>query len=208
MKMRHAAIVSMAAVFAAGSCTGRAADADLLGLYIGGALGQSDVRLHRTYAGTAYPFSEDHTGWKAIVGIRPVPIFGAEIEYMDFGNPTYAPPMTEESWHTNTKATALFGTLYAPIPIPFFDVYGKLGVARLRSDVTTYYYGPIPEGFRCYPAGVAYCEGRIDRSDTGLAFGAGVQFRFRPVALRIEYEQIDSSIGDPNMASLGLTWTF
>jgi hypothetical protein len=113
-----------------------------------------------------------------------------------------------ESWHANSRATAVFGMLYAPIPSPFVDVYGKLGVARLRSDVTTYYYGPIPVGFPCRPSGAPYCEGVIDSSGTGAAFGAGVQFKVRATAARLEYEQIDTSIGNPSMASLGVTWTF
>lgn len=205
--MRNLAIFCMAVVFGAGGSGAKAAD--LLGLYIGASIGRSDVRLARTAAGTPHPFSEDHDGWKAMVGIRPVPIFGTEVEYLDFGNPTYAPPMGLESWHTNSHATAVFGMLYAPIPSPFVGVYAKLGVARLRSDVTTYYYGGLPAGYSCrHPSGARYCEGAIDSSGTGSAFGAGVQFKFRAVAARLEYERIDTSIGDPSMASLGVTWTF
>lgn len=204
--MRNLPIFCLAVVFGVGGSSAKTAG--LLGPYIGASIGRSDVRIAKTVAGTAYPFGEDHDGWKAIVGIRPVSIFGGEVEYLDFGNPTYSPPMGLESWHTNSRATAVFGMLYAPIRGPFADVYAKLGIARLRSDVTTYYYGPIPAGFPCRPSGAPYCEGVIDSSATGLAFGAGVQFMVRTVAARLEYERIHTGIGGPSMASLGVTWTF
>jgi hypothetical protein len=111
-----------------------------------------------------------------MVGIRPVSIVGVELEYLDFGNPGYAsPPSTTGVVHS--KAGALFGLLYAPIPVPIFDLYGKLGVASLQTDVN----GKIP--FLFCPAGFVNCGTiAVNDRDTGLTYGAGVQFRFAAAA--------------------------
>jgi len=178
---------------------------DTLGFYIGAAAGESDVRLDRSLTSTLNDVSEHHSGWKAILGIRPLPIVGAELEYLDFGNPSYtsgaSPTIT--SGVVDAKAGALFGMVYAPIPVPFLDVYGKLGLTRLHNTAN----GEI-SGLFC-PAGFANCGLiAVNRTNTDLGYGAGVQFKFGAAAIRAEYERINSSIGDPDMASLGLTWTF
>ena len=37
--------------------------------------------------------------------------------------------------NSHPKATLLYGVGYLPLPLPFLDVYGKLGVARLQTDI-------------------------------------------------------------------------
>ncbi len=178
---------------------------DLLGLYIGAAVGESDVRLDRSLTSTLNDVSEHHSGWKAIVGIRPLPIVGAELEYLDFGNPSYASDVspTITGGVVNAKAEALFGMVYAPIPISFLDVYGKLGLTRLQMDAN----GAI-SGLPC-PSNPVHCGViAVSRTNTDLGYGAGVQFKFGAAAVRAEYERINSSIGDPDMVSLSITWTF
>jgi hypothetical protein len=175
---------------------------DPLGFYIGAAAGESDVRLDRSLTSTLNDVSEHHGGWKAIVGIRPLSIVGAELEYLDFGNPSYTSGAFT-SGVVVAKAGALFGMVYAPIPIPFLDVYGKLGLTRLQNTVNGRISGlPCPSSF--VNCGVI----AVSRTNTDLGYGAGMQFKFGAAAVRAEYERINSSIGDPNMASLGLTWTF
>jgi hypothetical protein len=167
--------------------------ADLLGLYIGGAMGGSTVRVDQSLTGTSNDVTERHTGWKAMVG--------AELEYLDFGNPGYTSgPATGV---VDSKAVALFGLLYAPIPLPVFDLYGKLGVARLQTDVNGHEYGLL-----C-PPGVPNCGTMaVSRHDAGVGYGAGVQFKFAAAAVRAEYERVSTSSSSPDMFSLGLTWTF
>jgi opacity protein-like surface antigen len=201
--MKHPAFFLLAFTCAATCATVQAADS--LGFYIGGAVGQADVRVDSSLASTSSDVSEHHAGWKAIVGVRPLSFVGAELEYLDFGNPSYAfatpPPTTMGA--VDSKAAALFGVLYVPIPVPFFDVYGKVGVARLRTDVN----GMIT-GLFC-PVSLPNCGTiAISRTDTDLGYGAGVQFKFASAAVRAEYERIDSSNGSPDMLSLGFTWTF
>ena len=198
--MKRAMLLFAFAVTLIAACgTGEATD--LLGLYIGGAMGGSTVRVDQSLAGTPNDVTERHTGWKAMVGIRPLSMLGAELEYLDFGNPSYTGgPATGV---VDSKAVALSGLLYAPIPLPVFDLYGKLGVARLQTDVNGHEYGLF-----C-PVGLPTCGTiAVSRHDTGVGYGAGVQFKFAAVAVRAEYERVNTSSSSPDVFSLGLTWTF
>ncbi len=95
--------------------------------------------------------------------------------------------------------------LYAPIPVPLFDVYAKAGVAWLRTSGNSQAFntsGP------CQLLPCSLLPYHFSRNDTDPAFGAGVQFKVSKLALRAEYERIQGSAGKPDLVSLGLTWTF
>ena len=103
------------------------------------------------------------------------------------------------------KATTAFGILYAPIPLPILDVYAKAGVARLQTSVAAAgAFGCWPP-LQCaaYPATV-----HRDQTDARYAYGAGIQAKLSAIGIRLEYERISASEGDPNLLSLGITWTF
>ena len=75
---------------------------------------------------------------------------------------------------SHPKAAVLYGVGYLPMPVPFLDVYGKAGVARLQTDLTTYQYtggGYCPPPYSACSAPTAY---RIDQWNTKFAWGAGV----------------------------------
>ncbi len=173
---------------------------DLIGLYVGAGVGKSEVRAPRAFANTAYDFNEHHNSWKAILGIRPLPFLGAEFEYLDFGKPDQGTIVSDST--VNARGPAFFGMLYAPLPVPFLDVYAKVGVARLKADGEFVYHGPLPVG---YPAGC--CSISSSSTDTGAAYGAGMQLKFGAAAVRAEYERIRTSPVQPDMLSLGFTWT-
>jgi opacity protein-like surface antigen len=105
--------------------------------------------------------------------------------------------------YSQAKAGAAFGVLYLPLPIPWFDVYGKAGVARLHEiDYFNYQTQPCNAVPGCYTATQA------DRWSTDFAYGAGVQWHVGVLGLRAEYERIDTSGANPDMFTFGLTWTF
>jgi hypothetical protein len=49
---------------------------------------------------------------------------------------------------------------------------------------------------------------RYEVTNTGLAAGAGAQFKFGSLSVRGEYERFSAAGGNPSLFSLGLTWTF
>jgi hypothetical protein len=176
--------------------TARAAD-DLLGLYVGGSIGRSDIHLDNSWMATPDEVVLCHTGWTASVGVRPLRYLGAEFQYLDFGNAHW------DSTTVHTNAEALAAVLYAPISVRFLDVYAKLGPAHWHSTVNTELFG-----LQC-PDILPHCgQIAVKQESTDLVYGAGLQFRFGPGAVRMEYERIEAYPAYPYMYQVGLTWTF
>jgi Outer membrane protein beta-barrel domain len=200
-----------------GACALGAAAAALadnpLGAYVGAGVGQSTVGNNNFYDYGYYGGYHDHdAAWKAIIGIRPLPIIGAEVEYLDFGNGNgnngyYGSSYFYQNASSHPKAGILYGVGYLPLPLPFLDVFAKAGVARLKSDITTFVYpaGPCAPPYTACTAPTAF---RTDQTDTKFAYGAGVQARFQDFAFRAEYERINSQFGDPAAVTVSATWTF
>jgi opacity protein-like surface antigen len=205
MKNRIVKTVLLAASLALAQ---QASAIDVLGFYVGAGAGRADLKGEVPNSSTISGFSVDaeDTAWKAIVGVRPISLLGAEVEYIDLGSPS------ETSGRLNVqadlKATAVFGLLYLPIPAPFIDIFGKAGYARVEGDVTA----SLVPGTAC-PAVVPALPGcagpiRADLDDNVFAAGAGAQFKFASWAIRAEYERFMFSGDDPSLISLSLTKTF
>jgi hypothetical protein len=129
-----------------------------LGVYVGAGVGESTVRSDNGYGyndsfGYGGYYSQDHHfAWKVAAGIRPIPAAGAELEYIDFGHPG-----SDGDYYSNTyyvgpdshpRAIAAFGVGHLPLPLPFLDVFGKLGVARLPAIRRQLHAGE-PLGYAC-----------------------------------------------------------
>jgi hypothetical protein len=193
---------------------------DLLGMYVGGSVGQSNVRASQLDFIGPYPpnpspapvsVSKSATGWKVFAGLRPSSLVGAELAYTDFGHPTVSqgPPPAGFGLAYNAvlraKATTAFGILYAPIPIPILSVYAKAGVARLQTSVEAAGAFGCWTPLKCaaYPVMV-----HRDQTDARFAYGAGIQAKLSAIGIHLEYERISASEDDSSLLSLGLTWTF
>jgi opacity protein-like surface antigen len=213
------AVSCLALAIAACLACGRASAGDSFGFYIGGSVGQSNVRASQLDFIGAYPLnpapshvsiSKSTTGWKVFAGIRPISWVGAELAYTDFGHPTASqgPPVgfgLAYQAALRAKATTAFGILYAPVPVPFLDVYAKAGVARLETttDATGAFGCWAPLACAAYPVTV-----RRDQTGAHFAYGAGVQARLSAIGVRVEYERISAADGNPDLLSVGLTWNF
>jgi len=185
-----------------------ASDLNPLGFYVGGGVGRADVRSSITTQ-PSYEFDEHDTGWKVLVGLRPIRLFAPEIEYVDFGHPTSTTSTAQLAPFTLysdvfQRATTLSGLLYVPIPLPYLEVYARTGLARLQSSGNPYLNctsGPCPL-FAPYPSFP------FNRTDTDFLYGAGLQVKYSALAVRLEYERINDSRGDPDMLSAGVIWNF
>jgi opacity protein-like surface antigen len=196
--MRHdhalAAFASVAlAVLATAVST---AHADPLGLYVGAGIGEAQVKVD------AANFSESHAGWKVLVGLRPLAVFGAELEYVDFGHPSASP--FNEPTDAHVRAAALSALLYAPLPTSTVDLYAKAGFSRLQSTGST----TLPGVGTCTIGNPNCALFSFDRTDTRIAFGVGAQVKLSDVAIRGEYQRFSSALGDPTFWSVALTWSF
>jgi opacity protein-like surface antigen len=185
---------------------------NLLDVYVGGSVGEAHLRTEDTSAFNYYsvPFNARNTAWKAFVGVRPISQLAIEVSYTDFGKAVGpGPPDLIVSYYEATSrqsAISAFAIGHLPLPVPFLDVYAKLGLADLHTDsqVTLAPYDcPASEPYVCLP------HTRSDnRWNTDLTYGAGVQAKFGPFAVRAEYERIDAHVGNPDLLSIGASWTF
>jgi Outer membrane protein beta-barrel domain len=204
--------------------SGNAVAGDLLGFYVGGTIGQSELRGDlnsfncgfSSCSGIPSPsFARHATGWEVMAGIRPLPFLGAEAAYIDFGssgttsvaiNSTATFPGILVSGTTHPTATALFAVGYLPVPLPYLDVFAKVGVAELRSNIN-------------FTGNLGYCAAPVCDPITGVqsphsgtntrpAYGAGLQMKLGSFAVRAAYDRISANTGDPSLLSLGLSWGF
>jgi OmpA-OmpF porin, OOP family len=201
--------VTLPAIMAVCACAAstRALADDPVGFYLGAGVGYSTVRSDDPAYGLPGYFNDHQTAWKAIAGIRPIPVVGAEVEYIDFGHPDHsygANGFATYGLDSHPRAAAVFGVGYLPLPVPFFDVFAKAGVARLQTDVTTF------QPQVCTPL-TSPCPGiytRYNQTDNRFAYGVGVQSKAWGFAFRAEYERISSQFGDPDALTVSATWTF
>jgi opacity protein-like surface antigen len=179
-----------------------------IGLYFGGGVGESTIRSDDPPYGFPAYYNDHETAWKAIIGVRPISFVGAEVEYIDFGEPGHHNGYYDVNYYgydSHPRAPVLFGVGYLPSPLPYVDVYGKAGVARLKMTLNSY------QSTTC--AGTNPCPdilvGRSDVTQTKFAWGAGVSSRL-PLGftVRAEYERIASPYGDPDAFTIGALWTF
>jgi outer membrane protein with beta-barrel domain len=201
---------SFMAIVGLGACAASATAlaADPLGIYVGAGVGESNLRSDGYGYNDYYGYDNHQTTWKAMVGVRPVlsPI-GAEFEYIDFGSANVNSNYFFNGNYFNgdnsrARATALFGVGYLPLGLPFLDVFGKAGVARLQENEGTY-YTPCPAPETCVVTNIGYSNWT-----TNFAYGLGVQTRFGNLGLRAEYERISATGGDPDALTVSATWTF
>ena len=198
-----------------GAACRSASAADPLGFYVGAGIAHSQVRNDVQFVGASgsVGLSGGATGWKAILGIRPLSVIGAEAEYLDFGSASGSAniPATvttgglNATGNSHPKAPAVFAMGYLPIPLPYLDIFAKAGVAELKSSVNATAQATCPISLPCIP--ILIPPYSASSSDTRFAYGAGVQVKLASLAVRAEYERIHSSRGDPDLLSLALTWS-
>lgn len=172
---------------------------DLLGLYVGGAMGQAQVRVDASGFSTQ-DFKENHSAFKFLVGGRALSVLGAELEYVDMGHPAGA--LSGLPAEGSAKGTAAFALLYLPIPLPVLDIYGKVGVSHLQTSLRGSLVSPVCVGPCTTLGSFSYGSSR-----SALAAGAGVQLSLASVAVRAEYERFGTAVASPDMVTLGLTWS-
>jgi opacity protein-like surface antigen len=183
-------------LLSAGLAASTAASADdLLGLYVGAGVGQSTLK--QDY----YQIDAHATGWKVMAGWRPLSFIGAEIEYANLGskNVTYYSGLSSQHISTDAHATAVFAVGYLPVPLPWIDLYGKLGAARVQNNTTYQFSGGTP---------ILGAPVITDNTRTSVAWGAGLQFKFGMPAVKVEYERFSGQQGNDSLLTAALTLNF
>ena len=163
-----------------------AARADQGMVYLGAGLSNDNLR---DIAATNSNLNS--TSWKVWGGVRPISLFAIEADYIDLGSQTVTAPGGVAT-HLNYKAFTGYAVGYAPIPIPWVDVFGKVGLARWNSNGSTSPGAPA---------------GLFSLSDNGtqFAWGIGGQIHAGNFGARLEYENFSiRNTGGANIVSLGV----
>jgi opacity protein-like surface antigen len=176
---------------AASACSPAFAD-DFLGIYVGAGVGRST--LNQDY----YQIDSSVTGWKLLAGWRPLSSLGVEAEYADLGSKGVTTFGGTAHVDTDAKATAVYAVGYLPVPLPWIDVYAKLGAARVKADTSIYPIGS--EG--------TVVASTTDNDRTSLAWGAGLQFKWSRLAARVDYERFDGPQGNPSLLAAEFIFNF
>lgn len=166
--------------------TGTAAQAADNGFYLGA--GVSKSKVDSIFDSN---LNIDDTAYKIIAGFRPIDLLAVEANYMDLGSERRSFGLGDAK--AEAKAFSAYALGFLPIPVPFLDLYGKVGVARWDLKGTTSTTSLI----------------RFDNKGTEFAWGAGAQVHFGSLAARLEYDNFDIDNTDGVDAyTLGVTWTF
>lgn len=149
------------------------------GVYLGASFGQSDVSV--SAQNTLPEFDGKDTAFKIIAGIRPLDWLGAEVNYVDLGQP--------DDRGNAFDPTGVSGFAVGFASIGPVDVFAKAGVLNWNADLRS--VGNLVK----------------ETDGTDFAWGIGAQFRVWSLSLRAEYERFELEQG-ANLLSVGVTWTF
>ena len=192
-----------------------------LGFYVGAGAGRATMNQTQfdSFGDYFHHVDGQPLGWNAVIGVRPIPIFGAEAEYIDFGDkrvaagPAYLVGGYTQQFlggEAHDRAGAVFAVGYMPLPIPWLEPFAKLGWAQIREHDS---YSGIYDNVFVNGVPVGQASATQSTHPSGTAYGAGLQFHISQLAVRAQYERISGSRSfgewnNPTLLSLGLNWTF
>ncbi|HVH84139.1 MAG TPA: outer membrane beta-barrel protein [Steroidobacteraceae bacterium] len=162
-----------------------AAHADNGRLYVGAGIANDNLRDV-----TATNSNLNSTNWKVWAGVRPIPFLAVEANYIDLGSQNVTSMFVSgtSSTHLSYKAFTGYAVGYVPLPVPFLDVFGKVGLARWTASGGSTLTGP----------GAGFFS--LSDNGTQFAWGAGGQVHIGNVGARLEYENF--SVRNTNGANL------
>ena len=138
--------------------------------------------------------SVNNTSWKAMIGLRPISMFAGELDYIDLGSDTIGG--NNGVVHFEYKAVAGYAVGFVPIPVPYLDVFGKVGLARWSSSGSS--VSSPTSGFFS-----------LSNNGTEFAWGIGTQVHFGHIGARLEYENFSvPNTNGANVFSLEVFLTF
>lgn len=173
------------------ACGAGAAQADNGLLYLGAGVANDNLKDV-----TATNSNLNSTNWKAWAGVRPIPLFAVEANYIALGSQNVTSQFVSgtSTTHLTYKAFTGYAVGFVPIPVPFLDVFGKAGLARwTQSGGSTITGGPGAGFFSLSDKG------------TQFAWGAGGQLHIGNLGARLEYENFSvRNTSGANLVSLSV----
>lgn len=164
------------------SIAGVASAGKQTGLYIGASAGSADLEVDQT----TIKFDDSDTGYKVFggynFGIIPFLDLAVEGSYVDFGKISDIQILNR---NVGVTAWDLFGV--GCINLGPVGIFAKVGQAWWKSDTN----------FNV-----------LDDKGNDPVYGLGVKFQIMSIAVRAEYERLDTDVADIDFVSAGVSWTF
>ena len=160
------------------------------GFYLG--LAASDVSSDYELGGLVGGDADDDSGFKGIVGFRPLDSFAIEANYVDLGE-TVAPLAVSLGCigcptHAQIDSQAVSVSAVGFLALPLVDLFARVGYASWESETRI--------------------SASQDADGSDPTYGAGAQFRVGSFALRFEYERFEFDDDNADLVSVGFTYTF
>lgn len=156
------------------------------GAYVGASVGQADTGV----SGGGLSVDGDDTGWKLLGGYTFMKFVGVEASYRNLGG--ISETIGTTSFDTDASSMEVFGVGF--LPLGKIDLFAKVGYARVEVDATiTDPLFPVPL--------------TVSASDNEIAYGAGLNWGFGRMAIRVEYEAFDTA-DSMSMFSAGALFKF
>jgi OmpA-like transmembrane domain. len=191
-----------ATLLALGSAAGvaHAEDANPSGFYVGGGVGQFNVKIDDIddTDNAIQRLDDDDTAWKAFVGWRFNPYISLEAAYIDFGNPNGHASVAGSSGNYSADLSGFAPYVIGTLPLGPVELFAKVGYYYYDVKLSANIDSPLSPAFRS------------KKSDEDFLYGGGVGMTFfGHLNARLEYERIDSDlIDDADALWLSGAWRF
>jgi opacity protein-like surface antigen len=168
-----------------GSALAQSAADNERGFYLGGGVGQFNLKLDDVdQTDDAIERLDDNdTAWKAFVGYRFAPFLALEVAYVDFGRPSDRAEANGSGGDFSASLSGFEPSIVGTIPVGPLELFGKVGYLFYDVDASVDLdNGP---GFSS------------SSSEQDFTYGGGVGMTFfSHLNARLEYQRIDSSVID------------
>jgi hypothetical protein len=189
--MNRAVVLAMvvagasAGSLACSSAFAQSADENDEGFYLGGGVGQFNLKLDDIdQTDEAIESLDDSdTAWKAFVGWRMNPYFSLELAYVDFGGPSDRFETSGSSGDFRADISGFEPSLIGTIPVGPVELFGKIGYLFYDVDASV----DLDNG----------PDFDSSSSENDFTYGVGVGMTiFQRLNARLEYQRIESDVID------------
>jgi OOP family OmpA-OmpF porin len=170
------------------------------GWYVEGNAGQSKSS-NKNY-GTGSSSSNTGFGWSGFAGFKFMPFFGAEVGYTGYNEATIKDSSGTQAGKDNHYSYEASAKGILPVSDTGVELFAKLGIARLRSHVTT---------TNTTAASLISNFQTGTNTGTGLYMGVGGDYYFTPnIAANLQWARAkgNSNTGNLDLYSAGLSYIF
>lgn len=165
------------------------------GFYVGGSFGQTSLKINDIeFDLDSFDYSASDTSYKIIAGYRFMGFFAVEGSYLDFGRLSDSNGGDGEPISIQTDLNGFDAFAVGMLPLGIVDIFAKVGLVSWDADIRSAFGDIVSLG---------------SDSGTDMAYGLGVQARFKGLAVRGEVEYFNIADADSvYLVSVGATFTF